>query len=122
MKKLLLLSVACFLFAGIQMSYAQTTSDSQSLIANTTVQNSAKEKTNDIVNMFERTKKLDADQKEKIYDIFVSVDKKIKGVDAITDSSMKSAKKAKLQDYINKKLEKVLTEAQYKEYLKNTPK
>tara|TARA_B100000809_G_scaffold263675_1_gene317521 strand:+ start:4567 stop:4935 length:369 start_codon:yes stop_codon:yes gene_type:complete len=122
MKKLLLLSVACFLFAGSQLSYAQTKADSQSLSANTIVQNSAKEKTNGIVNMLARTNKLDAEQQKKIYEIFASVDKKMKGVEAIKDSNVKSAKKAKMQEYINGKLQKVLTDVQYKEYLKNTPK
>ncbi|MFT4611334.1 MAG: hypothetical protein ACJA1H_000626 [Glaciecola sp.] len=122
MKKLLLLSVACFLFAGSQLSYAQTKADSQSLSTNAIVQNSAKEKTNEIVNMLARTNKLDAAQQKKIYNIFASVDKKMKGVEAIKDSNVRSAKKAKMQEYINEKLKKVLTDVQYKEYLKNTPK
>ena len=120
MKKLLLLSVACLLFAGSQLSFAQTKADSQTVSSNTTIQNFPKEKTNQIANMLERTNKLEADQKEKIYDIFASMEKKIKGIEAVKDASSKNAKRAKMNTYINSKLKNVLTEEQFKIYLKNT--
>ncbi|MEM5565993.1 hypothetical protein WNY78_12800 [Psychroserpens sp. AS72] len=122
MKKLLILSVACFLFAGSQLSFAQSKADSPALTTSTTIKESAKEKTNEVVNMLLRTDKLDEAQQKKIYEIFSSVEKKMAGVESITDSSMKSAKKAKLQKYINEKLKNVLTDSQYQVYLKNMPK
>jgi len=122
MKKILLLSVACLLFAGSQISFAQTKASSQTISNSATVQDFAKEKTNDVVNMFLRTDKLNAEQQNKIYDIFSSVEKKVKGVEAITDSSLKSEKQAKMQQYINDQLKTVLTDTQYTAYLKNMPK
>nr|WP_321243658.1 hypothetical protein [uncultured Psychroserpens sp.] len=120
MKKFILLSVACFLFAGSQLSFAQTKADSQTVSSNTTIENSSKEKTNQIVNILARTNKLNADQIEKVYDIFVSMEKKIKGIESVKDASSKNAKRAKMNAYINSKLKNVLTEEQFKIYLKNT--
>ena len=120
MKKIILLSVACFLFAGSQLSFAQTKADSQTLSSNTTIENSSKEKTNQIVNILARTNKLNADQIEKVYDIFVSMEKKNKGIESVKDASSKNAKRAKMNAYINSKLKNVLTEEQFKIYLKNT--
>ncbi|WP_040281169.1 hypothetical protein [Psychroserpens damuponensis] len=122
MKKIFILSVACFLFAGSQMAFAQTKANSPVVTSNTTIQNSAKEKTNEVVNMLLRTDKLDETQQKKIYEIFSSVEKKMKGVESIKDSSARSAKKAKLQKYVNEKLKNVLTDSQYQLYLKNMPK
>jgi hypothetical protein len=120
MKKFLLLSVACFLFAGSQLSFAQTKADSQILSSSTTIQDFTKEKTNQIVNMLARTNKLEVDQQKKVYIIFASVEKKMNGIEAMEDASKKNAKRAKMQDYINSKLKTVLTEQQFKTYLQNT--
>lgn len=122
MKKIVLLSVACLLFASSQISFAQTKASSQTISSSATVQDFAKEKTNDVVNMFLRTDKLNAEQQNKIYDIFSSVEKKVKGVEAITDSSLKIEKQAKMQQYINDQLKTVLTDTQYTAYLINMPK
>ncbi|MEH6535421.1 MAG: hypothetical protein V7719_03435 [Psychroserpens sp.] len=120
MKKLLLLSVACFLFAGNQLSFAQTKTDSQTVSSNTTIQNSPKEKTNQIVNMLARTNKLEADQKEKIYNIFSSMERKMNGIDSVKDPADKAIKKEKMQTYINLKLKQVLSIEQYDIYIKKT--
>jgi polyphosphate kinase len=120
MKKLILLSVACFLFAGSQLSFAQTKVDSQIQSSSSTIQNSPKEKTNQIANMLERTNKLDTNQKEKIYEIFTSMEKKMIGIEAVKDASSKNAKRAKMNAYINSKLKTVLTDEQFSIYLKNT--
>jgi hypothetical protein len=120
MKRLLLLSIACFIFAGSQLSFAQTKADSQTLSPSTTIISTPKEKTNQIANMLERTNKLEAGQKEKIYEIFASMEKKMKGIEAVKDASSKNAKRAKMNEYINGKLKNVLTEEQFNIYLKNT--
>nr|WP_321229880.1 hypothetical protein [uncultured Psychroserpens sp.] len=120
MKKLLILSVACFLFAGSQLSFAQTKTKTPVVSSSATIQNSPKEKTMQIVNMLERTNKLNEGQKKDVYQIYFSLERKMKGVDAIKDASEKNAKRAKMNDYINSKLKDVLNEEQYKIYLKNT--
>nr|WP_321225266.1 hypothetical protein [uncultured Psychroserpens sp.] len=120
MKKLILLSVACFLFAGSQLSFAQTDAVLETTSAKTRVQTYPKKMTNQIVNMLERTNKLEAEQVKKVYSIFSSVERKVKGVEAIEDSTLKNEKRAKLQDYINGKLKNVLNAQQFEIYLKNT--
>ena len=120
MKKILLLSLVCFVFAGSQISFAQNEANFQTATTSSVAQMTPKEKTNKIVNLLERTNKLDADQKQKVFDIFASVDKKMKGIDAIADDSQKIEKRAKMLTYINTKLKAVLTTSQYDTYLKNT--
>lgn len=120
MKKILLLNLVCLLFAGSQLSFAQNKANLQTTTTSSVVQMTPKEKTNKIANLLERTDKLDADQKQKVFDIFVSVDKKMKGIDAIADDSQKIEKRAKMLTYINTKLKAVLTTSQYDTYLKNT--
>lgn len=120
MKKILLLNLVCFLFAGSQISFAQNKANLQTATTSSVVQMTPKDKTNKIVNLLERTNKLDADQKQKVFDIFDSVDKKMKGIDAIADDSQKIEKRAKMLTYINTKLKAVLTTSQYDTYLKNT--
>ena len=120
MKKILLLNIACFLFAGSQLSFAQNKANLQTATTSSVVQVTPKEKTNIIANLLERTDKLDADQKQKVLDIYASVDKKMKGIDAIADDSQKIEKRAKMLTYINTKLKAVLTTSQYDTYLKNT--
>ncbi|MFT5847449.1 hypothetical protein [Psychroserpens sp.] len=120
MKKILLLSVACLLFAGSQLSFAQTELNSQLAPSSTTMQDFAKEKTNQIVNILARTNKLEVGQQKKVYTLFASVEKKMNGIEAIEDASKKNAKRAKMQEYINSKLKNILTEQQFKTYLENT--
>jgi len=120
MKKILLLNLVCLLFAGSQLSFAQNKANLQTTTTSSVVQMTPKEKTNKIANLLERTDKLDADQKQKVFDIFASVDKKMKGIDAVADDSQKIEKRAKMLTYINTKLKAVLTTSQYDTYLKNT--
>ncbi|WP_047547985.1 hypothetical protein [Psychroserpens sp. Hel_I_66] len=120
-KALLLLTFGCFLLLGNQSAIAQNTSGNMTLTANSSIK-TPKEKTNDVVNMLARTNKLDATQKEKIYEIFSSADKKIKGIHAIEDSNKKITKMAKMQDYINEKIKTVLNDEQYSIYSSNLPK
>ena len=120
MKKILLLNLVCLLFAGSQLSFAQNKANLQTATTSSVVQVTPKEKTNKIANLLERTDKLDADQKQKVLDIYASVDKKMKGIDAIADDSQKIEKRAKMLTYINTKLKAVLTTSQYDTYLKNT--
>jgi hypothetical protein len=110
----------CLLFAGSQLSFAQNKANLQTTTTSSVVQMTPKEKTNKIANLLERTDKLDADQKQKVFDIFASVDKKMKGIDAVADDSQKIEKRAKMLTYINTKLKAVLTTSQYDTYLKNT--
>lgn len=116
-KQLLLLSFACFLFAGSQLSFAQSTIEEQKT-AIESADASVKKNAQKVIDALERSTKLDAAQKNKIYDIFVAVDKKMKGVDAIEDSAERKAKQSKMQDYINQKLQQVLTKEQYEMYMK----
>lgn len=120
MKKNILLSVACLLLSGSQLSFAQTEVNSQIIPSSTTMQDVAQEKTNQIVNILARTNKLEADQQKKVYSIFASAEKKMSGIEAMEDASKKNAKRAKMQGYINSKLKTVLTEQQFKTYLENT--
>lgn len=118
MKKLLsILCFACFMFAGSQLSFAQSTIEQQK----TTIKNaddSVKKNAQKVINALERGAKLDATQKNKVYDIFLAVDKKMKGIEAIEDASERKAKQTKLQDYVNQKLQQVLSKEQYELYMK----
>lgn len=118
MKKLtLILSFACFLIAGSQLSFAQTiVSQSQTAISDADA--SVKKNAQKVINMLERDAKLEASQKEKIYDVFVAVNKKMKGIEAIEDASEKASKKAKMQTYIDQKMKQILTKDQYTIYSK----
>ena len=118
-KTLLLLTFACFLCAGNQLSFAQTTADQESLYA-ATAQSTPKENANKVINLLARSTKLNAEQKQKVLNVFESVDKKLKNIDALEDQSIKQAKQAKMQAYINQKLQQILTEEQYALYLKKT--
>ncbi|WP_298900192.1 hypothetical protein [uncultured Psychroserpens sp.] len=118
-KQLLLLCFACFLFAGSQLSFAQTTIKKQ----NTAVSNadySAEKSVQKLTNLLEREAKLDATQKEKLYDVFAAVEKKIKGIASIEDATERQAKKKKIRAYIDQKIKQVLTPAQYEIYKKKT--
>ncbi|WP_299274000.1 hypothetical protein [uncultured Psychroserpens sp.] len=118
-KQLLLLCFACFLFAGSQLSFAQTTIKKQ----NTAVSNadySAEKSVQTLTNLLEREAKLDATQKEKLYDVFAAVEKKIKGIASIEDATERQAKKKKIRAYIDQKIKQVLTPAQYEIYKKKT--
>jgi len=116
-KQLLILSLACFLCAGSQLSFAQTKTAKQTT-AITNADESVKKNAQKVINLLEREAKLDASQKNKIYDIYSAVDKKMKGIAAIEDASEREAKEAKMQMYINKKLQDVFTKAQYTLYTK----
>ncbi|MCK8480809.1 hypothetical protein [Psychroserpens algicola] len=116
-KQLLILSFACFLFAGNKLSFAQSQMETQKhAIKN--ADDSVKKNAQKVINLLEREAKLDAAQKNKIYDIFVGVDKKMQGIDAIEDTSERKAKKEKMQAYIDQKLQQVLTKEQYALYTK----
>lgn len=105
------------MFAGSQLSFAQSTIEQQK----TTIKNaddSVKKNAQKVINALERGAKLDATQKNKVYDIFLAVDKKMKGIEAIEDASERKAKQTKLQDYVNQKLQQVLSKEQYELYMK----
>ncbi len=120
MKNILFLNLLCLFFIGSHISFAQNEANLQTTTARTVTQMTPKEKADKIANLLERTDKLDADQKQKVFDIFASVDKKMKGIDAIADDSQKIEKRAKMLSYINTKLKAVLTTSQYETYIKNT--
>lgn len=101
------------------MSFAQTQLETQ----NAAIENadaSVKKNALKVINLLEREAKLDADQKTKVYDIFVAVDKKLRAIESIKDSEEQNQKKTKMQAYINQKLQQVLTQEQYKLYLSKT--
>lgn len=99
------------------MSFAQTKVEQQKLSVKNTA-SSVKKNAEKVINMLERSTKLNATQKTRIYDIFVAVEKKMDGINSIKDPAEKKAKKGKLQTYINQKLQHVLTNEQYDLYLK----
>ncbi|WP_298755151.1 hypothetical protein [uncultured Psychroserpens sp.] len=118
-KQLLLLCFACFLFAGSQLSFAQTTTKKQ----NTAITNSdysAEKSAQKVINLLEREAKLDATQKEKLHDVFTAVEKKMNGIASIEDATERQAKKKKMRAYIDKKLQQIFTPAQYDIYKKKT--
>lgn len=120
MKKHLLISAFAFLLiGGSQMLYAQTKLENQK-VAIENADSSVKKNAQKVINLLEREAKLDADQKTKVYDIFVAVDKKLKAIDLIEDAQEKKKKQTKMQAYINQKLQQVLTQEQYKLYLSKT--
>ncbi|WP_460219865.1 hypothetical protein [Psychroserpens sp. MEBiC05023] len=82
------------------------------------IESSPKENAQKVINALEREAKLDASQKNKVLDIFVAVEKKMKGISAIENTEERSKKKAKMQEYINSKLKMVLTPDQYELYTK----
>lgn len=118
-KHLLITAFAFFLITGSQMSFAQTTLENQK-VAVENAGSSVKKNAQKVINLLEREAKLDADQKTKVYDIFVAVDKKLKAIDTIEDAEEKKQKQTKMQAYINQKLQQVLTQEQYKLYLSKT--
>ncbi|WP_298897441.1 hypothetical protein [uncultured Psychroserpens sp.] len=118
-KQLLLLCFACFLFAGSQLSFAQTTTKKQ----NTAITNSdysAEKSAQKVINLLEREAKLDATQKEKLHDVFTAVEKKMNGIASIEDATERQTKKKKMRAYIDKKLQQIFTPAQYDIYKKKT--
>ncbi|MBR9913870.1 MAG: hypothetical protein GYB32_03430 [Algicola sp.] len=116
-KQLLLLTFACFLFAGTQISFAQAKSKSQIESVNNDA-SSAKKNADKVIQMLERSAKLDAKQKAQVYDIYNAVDKKMQGIDAVKDPAERALKKEKMQNYINSKLKQVLSSEQYEIYMK----
>ncbi len=118
-KHLLIAAFAFFLIGGSQMSFAQTKLENQK-VAIENADSSVKKNAQKVINLLEREAKLDADQKTKVYDIFVAVDKKLKAIDTIEDAAEKKQKQTKMQAYINQKLQQVLTQEQYKLYLTKT--
>ncbi|MGC1472471.1 MAG: hypothetical protein WA775_07765 [Psychroserpens sp.] len=116
-KQIVLLSFACLLFAGSQLSFAQSKMKQESAVAKTTV-SVANQKALDVINLLERSNKLDAQQKSQVNDVFASVERKSKGIDAIEDVAERQAKRETLQAYVNKKLQAILTADQYSAYIK----
>ncbi|SDR65947.1 hypothetical protein SAMN04515667_0070 [Formosa sp. Hel1_31_208] len=115
-KQLLLLSFACFLFAGSQFSFAQSKMEKQK-VAIENADSSVKKNAEKVINLLKRHTKLDEKQKTKIYDIFVAVDKKMKAIETIENTEERQAKQSKMQVYINSKLQQVLSPEQYKVYI-----
>ena len=118
-KQLLLLCFACFLFAGSQLSFAQAKVKSESTTVNN-ADSAAKKRALQVINLLERDAKLDATQREKVYDVFAAVSKKMKGIASIEDASERQNKKAKMRAYVDKKLQQILTPKQYGIYKKKT--
>ncbi|MCD2260673.1 hypothetical protein [Psychroserpens luteolus] len=118
-KQLLLLCFACFLFAGSQLSFAQTTTKKQNTVI-TNSDYSAEKSAQKVINLLEREAKLDATQKEKLHDVFTAVEKKMNGIASIEDATERQAKKKKMRAYIDKKLQQIFTPAQYDIYKKKT--
>lgn len=118
-KHLLITAFAFFLVAGSQTAIAQTKLEKQK-VAIENADSSVKKNAQKVINLLEREAKLDADQKTKVYDIFVAVDKKLRAIETIEDAGEKKQKQTKMQAYINQKLQQVLTQEQYKLYLTKT--
>lgn len=118
-KHLLILAAGLFLALGSQTTYAQTKLETKSAKAQQ-LESSAKKKAQNVINLLEREAKLDADQKTKVFDIFMAVDKKLNMIESIEDAEEKKLKQAKMQAYINQKLQQVMTQEQYKLYLTKT--
>ena len=120
-KHLLITAFAFFLFAGSQTTLAQTKLETNGATAQT-MEVSAKKNAQNVINMLEREAKLDADQKTKVYDLFYGLEKKFQMIDVIEDPEEKKLKQTKMQAYVNQKLQQVLSQEQYKLYLKKTMK
>lgn len=116
-KQILLLGLFCFLFAGSQVTFAQSKQEKQTIAAKST-NGSVKENAEKVIAIFERSDKLKDNQKQKIYQIFEAVEEKKSNIAGITDEKEKTMKTAKLQNFINTKLKDVLSNDQYKTYLK----
>jgi hypothetical protein len=120
MKKIIVLSLVCFLVASCPLAFAQTDANLQTGITKSIVDMSPKESTNKIDSLLQQSDKLNADQKQKVFDIFASIEKRMTTIDAIADDSKKIEKRAKMLTYINTNLKTVLTASQFDTYLKNT--
>lgn len=115
-KQILLWGLACFLFAGSQMTFAQSKQEKQTITADN-ASDSVKKDAQNLINLFERDDKLSDKQKERVYIVFAAAEEKLKNIESMTDEKDKKMKKAKLQNFINDKLSGVLTKAQFKKYL-----
>ncbi|MDG5489958.1 hypothetical protein [Psychroserpens sp. SPM9] len=116
-KSLLLLTFACFLFAGNQLSFAQKAVSKD----NTTIKNTNDAAKNDalkVINLLKRETKVSSDQKNEIYEVFVVVNKKKSAIENITDAAEQKAKLTKLHEFTNEQLQKVLTSEQFALYTK----
>lgn len=120
MKKIIVLSLVCFLVASCPLAFAQTDANLKTVITKSIVDMSPKESTNKIDSLLQQSDKLNADQKQKVFDIFASIEKRMTAIDAIADDSKKIEKRAKMLTYINSNLKTVLTASQFDTYLKNT--
>ena len=120
MKKIIVLSLVCFLVASCPLAFAQTDANLQTGITKSIVDMSPKESTNKIDSLLQQSDKLNANQKQEVFDIFASIEKRMTTIDAIADDSKKIEKRAKMLTYINSNLKTVLTASQFDTYLKNT--
>ncbi len=115
-KQIFLMGLACFLFLGSQVSFAQSKQEKKPLVAKTTVQ-STELNAEKVIGIFERGSQLNDSQKNKVHSIFEAVEEKRKGIATVEDDKERQRKTALLQNYINTKLMDVLTDQQYKTYL-----
>lgn len=109
------MGLACFLFLGSQVSFAQSKQEKKPLVA--TSAQSTELSAEKVIGIFERGSQLNDSQKNKVKYIFEAVEEKRKGIATIEDDKARQKKTALLQNYINTKLMDVLTDQQYKTYL-----
>jgi len=118
MKKiLLLLTFVCFLFAGNQSVFAQSTIEKQKTVIKN-ADDSVKKEASKVIGMLERQAKVTNAQKNDIYEVFAVVAKKKKNIESIENKAQKKAKLTKLEAYLNERLSQVLTSEQFALYKK----
>jgi len=115
-----------FLFAFILSAFTSTqfvTAQNTSVISTSaTIQQdemSAEKQAKKIVNLYGRGDALTKSQVNDIYSLYTKLEEKIKVVNGIKDVEQRQQKTNKLQIYISKKLQNILTDAQHEVYVKN---
>jgi len=113
MKKLLFLFVFIFCaFSSTQFVAAQEVSESISMHEDLSAEKQAK----NVLNLFGRNDNLTKEQSEQILSLYTKFEEKIKNVNGIKDVNQRQQKITKIQTYISKNLQEILTESQYAIY------
>lgn len=116
-KSILVFTFACFLCAGSQLAVAQNGAQEEKNIIKAE-NDYAKKEALKVINILKRETKVEATQINKIYEVFVAVNKKKRNIESISDAAEKKAKLTKLQTYTNEQLEQVMTSEQFALYTK----
>jgi len=113
-KQLLFLSFALLFFMGNQHVDAQERVSTANTIENVS---DSKAIANKKVKSLTRRLGLEKNQQEKLYEIFVNADQKMKGVHAIDDVQERTEKTKTLNDMVHIQIKELLSEDQYETYL-----